>query len=73
MLLDMCSWKTCADVQMWEDAEKIQDLRRSTGAFKKLGRAWFEVDKQVHDFLVRGMSTHKQMISSPCLIECAGL
>lgn len=37
---------------MWEDADKIQELRVCASTSKKLGRAWIEVTNEVHEFIV---------------------
>lgn len=45
---------------MWEDAEKLEELRRCANAWKKPAKAFIEVDNVVHDFLV-GDKSHPQM------------
>lgn len=48
-----------ADAQMWEDVDKLQELRRSAAVPKKPGMAWLEVDNSVHEFMV-GDDSHTE-------------
>ncbi|KAI5074858.1 hypothetical protein GOP47_0010819, partial [Adiantum capillus-veneris] len=43
---------TYANLDMWEDVGKIQELKCSAGAFKKPGKAWIEINAGVHEFIV---------------------
>lgn len=41
-----------ADAGMWKDSEGIQEMRSLADAHKKAGKAFVEIDNQVHAFLV---------------------
>ncbi|KAI5065509.1 hypothetical protein GOP47_0020204 [Adiantum capillus-veneris] len=41
-----------ADSEMWTEFHRVHDLWRSTGAAKRPGKAWVEVDNKVHEFNV---------------------
>ncbi|KAJ7569605.1 hypothetical protein O6H91_01G085800 [Diphasiastrum complanatum] len=47
------------DASMGADAQRIEELRKSAGAWKKPGRAWTEVNNEVHGFIVDD-KTHPQ-------------
>lgn len=48
-----------AQAGMWQDAEKVEELRRSANAWKKPAKAFIEVDNEVHGFIVDD-KTHPQ-------------
>lgn len=43
-----------ADAHMWEDVEKMQQLRKCRIASKKPGMAWIEVNDKLCEFVVGG-------------------
>lgn len=43
-----------ADAHMWEDVNKLQGMRRFAHAWKKPGKAWIEVQKEVFEFIMGG-------------------
>lgn len=45
-----------ADQEMWNDVQKVHQLRVAAGAVKKPGRSWIEVASKVHEFCVRDRS-----------------
>lgn len=49
-----------AHAGLQEDAEKVEDLRRCANAWKKPGKAYIEIDNEVHGFTV-GDRTHPQI------------
>lgn len=57
-----------ADACMWEDAKKIQSLRKDVGVWKKPGKAWIEINERVHEFIV-GDKTHPQSDSVYAKLE----
>lgn len=40
--------------QMWNDVDKLQQLRNGASAQKKPGVTWIEVNHKVHEFVVGG-------------------
>lgn len=40
----------CAGADMWQEAVKLQKLRKSAGAWKVVGRVWIEIEMNVHEF-----------------------
>lgn len=48
-----------AGFHMWEEVDRVQELRECVGALKKPGMAWIEVSNKVHEFIVGGKS-HQQ-------------
>eukprot|EP00250_Pteridium_aquilinum_P020369 c24791_g1_i3 orf=226-2916(+) len=52
--------KIYEEAQMLDDAYKLQRERKHACAWKKPGRAWIEVNKEVHEFSV-GDESHPQM------------
>eukprot|EP00250_Pteridium_aquilinum_P008334 c17860_g2_i1 orf=1063-3228(+) len=46
-----------SNANMWEDAHRIQTLKRHANSWKKPGKAYVEINKQVHQFTV-GDKTH---------------
>ncbi|MCO5599319.1 hypothetical protein L7F22_053420 [Adiantum nelumboides] len=49
-----------ANLNKWEDANKLLKLRKYAEAQKKLGTSWIEVNKTVHEFVI-GLSVHPQI------------
>ncbi|MCO5580671.1 hypothetical protein L7F22_034541 [Adiantum nelumboides] len=43
---------TFANLDMWEDVGKVQELKCNAGAFRKPGRAWIELNAGVQEFVV---------------------
>lgn len=40
-----------SDARMWNDAEKIEELRECAGAWKKPAKAWIEANDSMHEFV----------------------
>lgn len=61
-----------SQVGMWEDAEEIEQLRMCANGWKKPGKAFIEIDDEVHDFSV-GDKTHPQSSAIYAKLESLSL
>lgn len=48
-----------AGAHMWDDADRLQDLRKCANALKKPGTAWIEVSNKIFEFLVGCKSNYQ--------------